>query len=85
MKSIFLTGYSIVLYVPILVILAITPYITRKTHSFGVSIPEEVYISENVSQKAFLKNILTLLILWYILFKRLLGGKCNVEFRYSKI
>ncbi len=37
--------YMIILlmFIPTILIIAITPYITRKTESFGVSIPEEIY------------------------------------------
>ena len=48
MRSIFLIINFIILYVPVLVIFAITPYVTRNTYSFGVSIPEEVYENKEV-------------------------------------
>lgn len=37
-------------YVPLLAFFAITPYITRKTESFGVSIPHEVFYDPEVKE-----------------------------------
>lgn len=37
-----------VIFVPILIIMVYIPYVTRKTESFGVSIPEEVYHSDEL-------------------------------------
>ncbi|MDK2799390.1 MAG: hypothetical protein PWP27_1460 [Clostridiales bacterium] len=39
-----------VIYVPALLLFAVTPYITRKTESFGVSIPEEIYYIPEVKK-----------------------------------
>lgn len=36
----------LIVYVPIIIITAITPYITRKTESFGVTIPSDMYNDE---------------------------------------
>lgn len=38
----------LLLFIPTVLITVITPYITRKTESFGVSIPEEVYGSREL-------------------------------------
>ncbi|MBS4206492.1 DUF1648 domain-containing protein [Bacillus sp. FJAT-50079] len=38
----------LLMFIPTIFISAITPYITRKTESFGVSIPEEVYEQEEL-------------------------------------
>ena len=40
--------FFIVLFVPIFILINFTPYWTRKTESFGVSIPEEVYLSQQL-------------------------------------
>ncbi|WP_062351371.1 DUF1648 domain-containing protein [Bacillus kwashiorkori] len=37
------------IFLPILIITAITPYITRKTESFGVSIPSELYSNPTIA------------------------------------
>ena len=40
----------IIVYAPLLGIFALTPYITRKTESFGVSIPEQIYADPEVKK-----------------------------------
>lgn len=50
----------LIVYTPLLIIFALTPYITRKTESFGVSIPEEIYENaevRNIRQK-YRNNVL---------------------------
>lgn len=44
----------VVTFVPIVLITAFIPYVTRRTESFGVSIPEDAYNSEEI--KAMRKN-----------------------------
>lgn len=48
MKTFMLFALLFICYIPTLIISAITPYITRKTESFGVSIPEEEYSNPEV-------------------------------------
>jgi len=43
MKLFMITLLYTLTYVPVLAFLAMTPYLTRKTESFGISIPENVY------------------------------------------
>ncbi len=43
-----------IVYIPMLVIFAMTPYITRKTESFGISIPQNIY--DNVEVKKIREN-----------------------------
>jgi len=59
--------FFIVLFVPIFILINFTPYWTRKTESFGVSIPEEVYVSQQLKsmrkQYALITSLFSLLIL----------------------
>lgn len=48
MKTFMMLVLFFICYIPTLIIAAITPYITRKTESFGVSIPEEEYSNPEV-------------------------------------
>ncbi|MFC5465518.1 DUF1648 domain-containing protein [Lederbergia graminis] len=67
----------LILYIPIIVITAITPYITRKTESFGVTIPEAVYNNEEVKQfrKSYVKK--TGIVGFTLLSVSLIGGIIN--------
>ena len=40
----------LIILIPTVFITAITPYITRRTESFGVSIPEEIYGNPELAQ-----------------------------------
>lgn len=57
----------IVLLVPIFISINFTPYWTRRTESFGVSIPEEIYLSQQLKsmrkQYASITSLFSLLIL----------------------
>src|SRR5690625_3906052 len=59
--------FFIVLFVPIFIIINFTQYWTRKTERFGVSIPEEVYVSQQLNsmrkQYALITSLFSLLIL----------------------
>lgn len=59
--------FFIVLFVPIFILINFTPYWTRKTESFGVSIPEEVYLSQQLKnmrkQYALITSLFSLFIL----------------------
>jgi uncharacterized membrane protein len=39
---------TLFIFIPLVLITALTPYLTRKTESFGVSIPEEIYGVEKI-------------------------------------
>lgn len=43
-------SFTLFIYLPLIVITAITPYITRKTESFGITIPSELYQDETLIQ-----------------------------------
>lgn len=40
----------LIAFIPVIAILACTPYVTRKTESFGISIPEDVYFSNPLKE-----------------------------------
>lgn len=48
MKTFMIIMLFIICYFPTLIITSITPYITRRTESFGIGIPEEEYSSTEV-------------------------------------
>ncbi|MDP4093125.1 MAG: DUF1648 domain-containing protein [Bacillota bacterium] len=50
MKTLMPIILFLICYVPTLVIFSLTPYITRKTESFGISIPEEHYMDAGVKR-----------------------------------
>lgn len=59
--------FFIVIFVPVFMLINFTPYWTRKTESFGVTIPEEIYLSQQLKsmrkQYAFITSLFSLLIL----------------------
>lgn len=59
----------LLMFVPTIFITAITPYITRKTESFGVSIPEEIYRDKDLSEfrKKYAVRTTILGIIWLAL------------------
>lgn len=48
MNSFVLLIVFLICYIPLVVVFAITPYVTRKTESFGVTIPEEEHTNPHV-------------------------------------
>src|SRR5690625_2395810 len=59
-----------ILLLPIFISINFTPYWTRRTESFGISIPEEVYLSQQLKrmrkQYAFITSLFSLLILGFL-------------------
>lgn len=60
MSSMELAFVFAICYLPILILASAKPYLTRKTESFGVTIPEEVYGDEQIRslRRAYLRNML---------------------------
>lgn len=60
MSGVELVFVFVICYLPILILASAMPYLTRKTESFGVTIPEEVYGDEQIRslRRAYLRNML---------------------------
>src|SRR5699024_9925610 len=65
--------FSIVILIPFFISIIFIPYWTRKTESFGVSIPEEIYHSQQLKEmrKQYalvitLFSVLTIIIFWLL-------------------
>lgn len=65
--------FSIIILIPFFISIIFIPYWTRKTESFGISIPEEIYNSQQLKKMrnryaliTTLFSVLTLIIFWLI-------------------
>src|SRR5699024_1025558 len=69
MNNIFEITLLIILFVPIFIMTAFIPYWTRKTESFGISIPEAIYNSERLRsmRKKYSQQIIWLSIITTVL------------------
>lgn len=50
MKTLMIVITFAICYIPVLLIMGLTPYLTRKTESFGVTIPENIYYDPQVKK-----------------------------------
>lgn len=50
MKTIMIIMTFAICYIPVLLIMVLTPYLTRKTESFGITIPENTYYDPQVKK-----------------------------------